>query len=438
MTGWGTATIGRAGFAALIGLTAVGGAAAAMQTPAAMPAATPTTALAPAEITFWTTAEEGYPEWEAAFEAANPGVVVASQYIGNYDEMAQRVQAAIAGGDVPNVAQMGQRHGLPQVIDAGALVPVADYLTEPDVADIRPGLWSRFTYKGEQWVVPFASSTPGMWFHADAFREAGLDPANPPQTWEDVAAAAEALTVDEDGDGQPERWGFSTCGDVPWYVRPMILQAGGQLYDETGAPQVNGEAGVAALSFFRDIVHERGAAAPVGHQTGEDDFKAGTVGILFCSTANRGDFAESIGDRFAYGLAWLPEREERAVGLGGAGLVVFQGDPAEQAAAEAFVRFLTDTRRTAEMGEQTGYVAIRESAMSEPEIQALLAEDAYARTIYDQLPFVADAGINPADAILWGGLLNAVETVQTDPEADPQQLLDDLQREMEDYLATYE
>lgn len=395
-------------------------------------------ALEPAEITFWTTSQEGYPEWEAAFEEANPGVTVTTQYIGNYDEMAQRVQAAIAGGESPDVAQMGQRHGLPQVIDAGALVPVDEYLAEDDVADIRSGLWSRYTYEGERWVVPFGSSTPGMWFNADAFREAGLDPENPPQTWDEVAAAAEALTTDEDGDGQPERWGFSTCADVPWYVRPMIIQAGGELYDADGAPQVNGEAGLAALSFFRDIVHERQAAAPVGHQTAEEDFKAGTIGILFCSTANRSDFAESIGDRFAYDLAWLPRRDEQAVGLGGNGLVVFAGESAEQAASAAFVQFLTDTQRTAEMGLQTGYVAIRESAMAEPGIQELLAEDPYAQTIYDQLPFVADAGINPADAILWSGLLNAVETVQTDPEADPQQLLDDLQREMEDYLGNYE
>lgn len=418
---------------ALLALALLGGSltavAAAAQTP---------TPLAPAELTFWTTSEEGYPEWEAAFEQANPGVTVTAQYIGNYDEMAQRVQAAIAGGEAPSVAQMGQRHGLPQVIDAGALVPADDYLTEDDIADIRPGLWSRYTYRGQRWVVPFGSSTPGMWFNADAFRDAGLDPQNPPQTWDEVAAAAQALTKDENGDGRPERWGFSTCADVPWYVRPMILQAGGQLYDAEGAPQVNGEAGLAALTFFRDIVHERRAAAPVGHQTAEDDFKAGTVGILFCSTANRGDFADSIADRFAYDVAWLPQREQRAVGIGGMGLVVFRSDPAEQAAAQAFVRFLTDTQRTAEMGVDTGYVAIRQSAMADPTIQQLLADDPYAQTIYDQLPHVADAGINPADAILWSGLLNAVETVQTDPAADPQQLLDDLQREMEDYLATYE
>jgi sn-glycerol 3-phosphate transport system substrate-binding protein len=399
---------------------------------------TPEAALEPAEITFWTTSEEGYPEWEAAFEAANPGVVVNAQYIGNYDEMAQRVQASIAGGETPDLAQIGQRHGLPQVIDAGALVPVDEYLSPEDIDDIRSGLWSRFTYKGQRWVTPFANSTPGMWFNADAFREAGLDPETPPQTWDEVAGAAAALTKDENGDGQPERWGFSTCADVPWYVRPMILQAGGELYDAEGNPRVNGEEGVAALTFFRDLVHERQAAAPVGHQTAEEDFKAGTIGILFCSTANRGDFAESIGDRFAYDVAWLPQREERAVGLGGNGLVVFQGEPAEQAAAAAFVRFLTDTERTAEMGVDTGYVAIRESAMAEPGIQQLLADDPRARTIYEQIPYVADAGINPADAILWSGLLNAVETVQTDPEADPQQLLDDLQREMEDYLATYE
>lgn len=92
------------------------------------------------EITFWTTSEEGYPEWEAAFERANPNVVVTTEYIGDYDEMAQKVQAAIAGDATPNVAQMGQRRGLPQVIDAGVLVPAEEYLSAADIADVREGL----------------------------------------------------------------------------------------------------------------------------------------------------------------------------------------------------------------------------------------------------------------------------------------------------------
>lgn len=393
----------------------------------------------PVEITFWMTSQDGYPDWIAAFEEANPNVTVVAEYIGNYDEMAQKVQAAIAGGATPDVAQMGQRHGLPQVIDAGVVIPVEDYLSDEDIADIRPGLWSRFAYKDQTWVVPFASSTPGLWYNQAAFVEAGLDPATPPATWDELIEYGKALTVDRDGDGQMDQWGFATCEDVPWYVRPMVLQAGGALYDESGQPTINSEAAVDTLQFFQDAVHMHGISSPVGHQTGEDDFKAGNVAMLFCSTANRASFQEEVADSVELGVAHLPGREKQAVGLGGNGLVAFNtGSDAEQAAATGLVQFLTSAELTAEMGVTTGYVAVRESAMDDPRMQELFADDPLAQTIYDQLPLVADTSINPADAILWGGLLNAVEIVQTDATAEPQAVLDTLQAELESYLATYE
>lgn len=58
--------------------------------------------------------------------------------------------------------------------------------------------------------------------------------------------------------------------------------------------------------------------------------------------------------------------------------------------------------------------------------------------IYDQLQYVADSSISPADSLIWDGFLNGVETVQIDPNTDPQALLDALQGEIDDYMSTYE
>ncbi len=42
--------------------------------------------------------------------------------------------------------------------------------------------------------MPFNSSTPVMLYNKDAFKAAGLDPESPPQTFEEVVAAAQKLT----------------------------------------------------------------------------------------------------------------------------------------------------------------------------------------------------------------------------------------------------
>lgn len=80
-----------------------------------------------------------------------------------------------------------------------------------------------------------------------------------------------------------------------------------------------------------------------------------------------------------------------------------------------FVRFPTSTPLTAELGVTGGYVGrhprIGDGGTGD---QGAGGDRPYAPTIYDQLPYVADAAINPADGVLWDGLLNAIETVQTD------------------------
>ncbi|VTM59961.1 glycerol-3-phosphate ABC transporter [Klebsiella pneumoniae] len=35
---------------------------------------------------------------------------------------------------------------------------------------------------------PFNSSTPVLYYNKDAFKKAGLDPEQPPKTWQDLAA----------------------------------------------------------------------------------------------------------------------------------------------------------------------------------------------------------------------------------------------------------
>ena len=394
-------------------------------------------AAQPVTITFWTTSTDRYADWVQQFEAQNPDVRVQAEYIGNYDQMAMKVQAAIAGRATPDVAQMGQRHGLPQVIDAGAVVPVDQYLSEADMADIRSGLWSRYTYRGRRWAVPFGASTPGLWYNRTAFRQAGLNPDHPPKTWDELIRAARVLTRDVDGDGRIDQWGFGTCADVPWYVRPMILQAGGALYGPDGQPRINSPEAVRVLRFFQEVVHRYRVSPPLAHRTAEKDFIGGRYAQLFCSMSVRAYYEREVGSRFELGLALFPGDGRQVVGLGGNALVLFRSTPERQAAGARLIRFLTDTARTVEMGVTTGYVAIRRSAMNDPALRQLLTQNPRARTIYNQLEWVGDAGVHPADGLLWDGLLKAVEQVQTDPAADPQAILDQLQRELSAYMAAY-
>lgn len=393
----------------------------------------------PVTIRFWTTAEDNYADRIAQFHQENPAIRVEAEFIGSYDDMAAKMQTSIAGNDTPDVAQVGQRYGIPQMVDAGVVMPVSDFYSPEEIADFREGLRNRFTYNGELVAIPFESSTPGLWMNETMMREAGLDPANPPQTWDEIVAAAKAMTKDTNGDGTIDQWGFSTCGDAPWYMRAMVLQNGGTLYGADGAPAVNSPESVAMLQWFQDAVTTNQITPPLSQQGSEDAFVAGDYGLLFCSTARRVSYPEEIGDNFEVGVTYLPQQAQRAVGVGGNALIALNsGDAVREEAARTLVRWLTSADQTVVTATTSGYVATRESVMADPRMVDLLANDAFAQTIYDQLQYVRDSSISPADSVLWDGLLAGLETVQTDDSATAQGVLDQLQLDIEDYLDTYD
>ncbi len=53
---------------------------------------------------------------------------------------------------------------------------------------------------GKTWGIPFQRSTIVMYYNKDLFKQAGLDPEQPPTTWDEMVAMGKQLT-------SPDRWG---------------------------------------------------------------------------------------------------------------------------------------------------------------------------------------------------------------------------------------
>ena len=69
--------------------------------------------------------------------------------------------------------------------------------------------------------------------------------------------------------------------------------------------------------------------------------------------------------------------------------------------------------------------------------QGFLQRTPLARTGIDQLRYLHAQGVNPADAMIWTGLVEAIEQAETAPTVDPSQVLGRLQARVEEYLRTY-
>ena len=102
------------------------------------------TAFADQTITldFWVRTSDDFSAEIAAFEEQNPGIKINQVQIGeNYDDLVAKYNAAIAAGNLPQVGLVGQRHGIPQFYDAGKLIPIENYMTEEEQADVIDGFW---------------------------------------------------------------------------------------------------------------------------------------------------------------------------------------------------------------------------------------------------------------------------------------------------------
>jgi multiple sugar transport system substrate-binding protein len=99
--------------------------------------------------------------------------------------------AALAGGEPPDVFYVDSFR-LPDLVDAGTLAPAEGKITNPD--DFYPSLREAFTFDGTFYCPPKDFSTLGLVYDQDVLEEAGL---GVPTTWEELAAAAEALTTGE-------------------------------------------------------------------------------------------------------------------------------------------------------------------------------------------------------------------------------------------------
>lgn len=222
------------------------------------------------------------------------------------------------------------------------------------------------------------------------FAAAGLDPDQPPRTWDEMVEFGQALTV-RDSSGNITQYGLgipSSMNAVHWLFGALVAQNGGMLSSEDGlhtffaSPEVIG-----ALQFFVDLSAEHGIQ-PSGileWGTTPSDFMQGRLAMAWHTTGNLGNIRNNAS--FDFGVAPYPGNPEPASVLGGGNLYIFSGATEEQQqAAFEFVKFMTSAELLADWGVQTGYVAPREDSWETETLRNFVAEVPQAEVARLQIP----------------------------------------------------
>ena len=336
------------------------------------------------KLTFWTLQQSAGPVKDAQeaavkdFEELHNVDVEVTSY--PYVELRDKLLLAAASDAAPDVMMLDQIW-VAQYAGAGYVDPIDDLMAGADIKaeDYFPGAWNSAFVDGKQYGVPFDVGVWAvMYYNKDMFTAAGLDPENPPTTWEELNAAAAALTK------APDQYGIATWtsqGDAAnclWDA--WTFSGGGEvIHPDTNLTGLGEPAGVAALEQYKKTL-EYGPDGAVGR--GEEDgfalFTSGKAAIMFYGEWGQDTIAARAPD-MNYGVALLPVPEGgTSVGcFGGFDLGISSNSQNKDLAWE-FLQYASGVEKQKEITMLTP--ANRQAAS-----EYLAAKRQYPEMIYQQL-----------------------------------------------------
>ncbi len=316
-----------------------------------------------------TMSESSAPIYDEIYQAcaAEIGVTVTSNHVAGSGLIATVLQQA-SSKTLPDVLML-DNPDVQQIAASGALSPLADYGITGD--GFPEGVLSAGTYEGDLYGIAPIVNSLGLFYNADLLAEAGI---TPPTTWDELSAAAAALTTDG-------RYGiaFSAANSFEgtWQFLPFLWSNGADEDDLTS------DEAVEALAFVDSLVADGSASASVvgwSQNDVNDQFIAGKAAMMINGPWNMPSLTAAEGLNFDSVPIPVPSTGTAVVApLGGETFTVPQtGDKDRMAAAGKLVACVVKGENQLTMATRRGAVpsdsAMAEQAAAENPLVAAFAE----------------------------------------------------------------
>lgn len=195
-----------------------------------------------------------------------------------HDLVDAEVTQLVADGEAPDLAQVSI---FAAFAEADALYPANELLSLPVQTDFVPSLATAGELHRVQYGMPFMASTRRLFYNKELFSQAGLDPDDPPQSWQDLREVATALK--EAGVPVPYATPFGP-EEAQAEAMSWMLSGGGGLTDATGHYTILSDENIETFTWLREemIVEKltHGRPEDVNRQRAYDEFAAGKVAML--------------------------------------------------------------------------------------------------------------------------------------------------------------
>ena len=353
-------------------------------------------------ITFWHSfVASTFPALEeliTTFESEHPKIQIKAQYIPTGDALVQKLITAIQSQTAPDISWIHSDF-IQKLVEANAIYNMRNFidgidgLNKETMNDIFPPLLQAAKWCDTLYAMPMEATSLALLYNRDLFRQAGLDPNHPPENWDELYEHTLKLTVDKDGDGDIDQYGFyvpvfPASGSLSiWMVlqwSPFLWQAGGEFINSYQTEvRFNREAGVQALAFWKKLYDAMNFKTfSLAHDLA---FFSQHLAMVMDGPWNLPRYRKLTNVDWA--VAPLPAGPvKRATYLAGEYLAIFKQSRHPQEAWK-FVKWILKPEVQARFSIKSGYLPVRKSVLNLKSYQEYLNTDPALRAFVDQMSY---------------------------------------------------
>jgi putative chitobiose transport system substrate-binding protein len=240
---------------------------------------TSTTASGKTKIVFWTMQLK--PQFDkylndliAIFVKENPTVEVEWVDI-PWGEMETKILSSVAAKTAPDVVNLNPQFAA-KLAEKKALVDLGSTISEADKSLYFPNIWKANQLNNVTFGLPWYVATDITIYNRSLFEKAGLDPAKPPTTFEELTKVAEQIKT------KTGKYAFLLTMDGGQVIEAMV-QMGMKLLDANGKAAFNDAVGKAAFDYWVNLFEKQLIPREIlteGHRKAIELYQSGELAIL--------------------------------------------------------------------------------------------------------------------------------------------------------------
>lgn len=295
----------------------------------------------------------------ADFEAANPDIEIEYQECSYGDDFETKLNTGFASGTAPDVidftlASMGVR------VPLGQYAPLDEFMDDWDGKDdYMESALNLGTINGTLYGIAIQPDVRLLIYNKELFEEAGLDPENPPTTWDELEECHKKL-VKKEGDNVVQTGLGIPSSNSQHYLAIFALANGEKNFvdEDDNTVLCNSDKTVEAAEFLRKLEDE----GVIPWDTTNSDSNPFGSGLAAMTYANTTDYALWNEGALAGKIAMAaPLKKERQATFCGMGFMFMSSETPHKEEAWRFMEYASSADVAWTRYEMMGVPPVRES-----------------------------------------------------------------------------